>query len=72
MLRIDVSVSDAHPNGYQVPADNPFVDGVPVAAMGEIWDFGLRNPWRYSFDDPMRGGTGALSSVTWGSGIGRR
>ena len=46
--------------GYQVPADNPFVGGRPVAARPEIWAFGLRNPWRYSFDDPARGGTGAL------------
>ena len=60
MLRIDVSVPDAHPSGYQVPADNPFVRGVPVAARPEIWAFGLRNPWRYSFDDPSRGGTGAM------------
>ena len=28
--------------------------------LPEIWDAGLRNPWRYSFDDPARGGTGAL------------
>jgi glucose/arabinose dehydrogenase len=60
MLRIDVNVADGHPSGYQVPADNPFVRGVPVAARPEIWAFGLRNPWRYSFDDPARGGTGAL------------
>jgi len=60
MLRIDVSVADSNAMGYQVPADNPFVRGVPVAARPEIWAFGLRNPWRYSFDDPARGGTGAL------------
>ena len=60
MLRIDVSVADTHPSGYQVPAGNPFVAGGPVAARPEIWAFGLRNPWRYSFDDPARGGTGAL------------
>jgi glucose/arabinose dehydrogenase len=60
MLRIDVSVPDTHPSGYQVPATNPFVAGGPVAARPEIWAFGLRNPWRYSFDDPARGGTGAL------------
>jgi glucose/arabinose dehydrogenase len=29
-------------------------------ARDEIWAFGLRNPWRYSFDDPTKGGTGAL------------
>ena len=33
---------------YVVPADNPFV-GVP-GARGEIWSYGLRNPWRFSFD----------------------
>jgi glucose/arabinose dehydrogenase len=60
MLRIDVSVPDAHPSGYQVPAGNPFVAGGPVPARPEIWAFGLRNPWRYNFDDPARGGTGAL------------
>ena len=60
MLRIDVNVPDSHPIGYVSPADNPFVGGRPVAARPEIWAFGLRNPWRYSFDDPARGGTGAL------------
>ena len=43
-----------------MPGSNPFVAGGPVAARPEIWAFGLRNPWRYSFDDPARGGTGAL------------
>jgi glucose/arabinose dehydrogenase len=60
MLRVDVNVSDTHPTGYQIPPDNPFVGGRPIAARTEIWAFGLRNPWRYSFDDPARGGTGAL------------
>ena len=60
MLRIDVNVPDANASGYRVPADNPFVERPPPAARPEIWAFGLRNPWRYSFDDPARGGTGAL------------
>jgi glucose/arabinose dehydrogenase len=60
MLRIDVNVPDSHPSGYVVPASNPFIGGSPVAARPEIWSFGLRNPWRYSFDDPSLGGTGAL------------
>jgi glucose/arabinose dehydrogenase len=60
MLRIDVNVPDGHPRGYQVPEDNPFVDRSPIAALTEIWAFGLRNPWRYNFDDWTRGGTGAL------------
>jgi glucose/arabinose dehydrogenase len=58
MLRIDVNVPDTHASGYQIPADNPFAAG--GATRPEIWAFGLRNPWRYSFDDPNRGGTGAL------------
>jgi glucose/arabinose dehydrogenase len=60
MLRIDVNVPDSHPTGYVVPPDNPFVGGSPVPARPEIWSFGLRNPWRYSFDNPLLGGTGAL------------
>jgi glucose/arabinose dehydrogenase len=60
MLRIDVAVPESDAVGYQVPADNPFVANGPVAARPEIWAFGLRNPWRYSFDDPSRGGSGAL------------
>ena len=60
MLRIDTNVPDSDQSGYRVPADNPFVNGTPVRARPEIWSFGLRNPWRYSFDDPARGGTGAL------------
>ena len=60
MLRIDVNVLDDDPRGYRIPPDNPFVDGDPIAGLPEIWDIGLRNPWRYSFDDMTRGGTGAL------------
>jgi glucose/arabinose dehydrogenase len=59
MLRIDVNVPESHATGYQIPSDNPFVSS-PLGARPEIWAFGLRNPWRYSFDDPSRGGTGAL------------
>jgi len=58
MLRIDVDVAATHPRGYVVPPDNPFVGRGGV--LGEIWSFGLRNPWRYSFDPPAGGGTGAL------------
>jgi glucose/arabinose dehydrogenase len=60
MLRIDVNVPDDDPRGYRIPQDNPFVDGHPIAGLLEIWDVGLRNPWRYSFDDMAHGGTGAL------------
>jgi glucose/arabinose dehydrogenase len=44
MLRIDVD--SATP--YAVPPDNPFV--ARAGARGEIWEFGLRNPWRFAFD----------------------
>jgi len=60
MLRIDVNVPDGDPEGYDVPAGNPFLDGQPLAALGEIWAFGLRNPWKFSFDAPTLGGTGAM------------
>ena len=47
ILRIDVS--GARPGaGYQIPGDNPFVDS--PGARGEIWAYGFRNPWRFSFD----------------------
>ena len=44
MIRIDVSPVD----GYGIPADNPFADGTGGAP--EVWAYGLRNPWRFSFD----------------------
>lgn len=59
MLRIDVSVPDTHAIGYEVPSDNPF-NSAPASTRKEIWSLGLRNPWRYSFDDVALGGTGAL------------
>jgi glucose/arabinose dehydrogenase len=58
MLRVDVSVPRDHPRGYVVPTDNPFVQRAGVLA--EIWAFGYRNPWRYTFDDFGPGATGAL------------
>jgi glucose/arabinose dehydrogenase len=60
LLRIDVSVDDSDPEGYDIPADNPFVDGVPIPALPEIWAFGVRNPWKFTFDQPALGGTGAM------------
>ena len=33
---------------YAIPPDNPFYNQPP--SRGEIWSFGLRNPWRFSFD----------------------
>jgi glucose/arabinose dehydrogenase len=59
MLRIDINVANSHAAGYVVPPDNPFLAS-GLGARPEIWSFGLRNPWRYTFDDPARGGTGAM------------
>jgi glucose/arabinose dehydrogenase len=47
VLRIDVRGATAE-RPYQVPADNPFVG--EEGARGEIWCYGLRNPWRIAFD----------------------
>ncbi len=60
MLRVDVNVADSDQIGYRVPSTNPFVSSGPAGTRPEIWAYGLRNPWRWSFDDPARGGTGAL------------
>jgi glucose/arabinose dehydrogenase len=47
MLRIDVDLGSP----YSIPADNPFIQNASV--RDEIWAFGLRNPWRFSFDRQM-------------------
>ena len=60
MLRVDVNVPDTDAIGYRIPRGNPFVSGGPIVARGEIWAFGLRNPWRFNFDSPALGGSGAM------------
>lgn len=44
LLRIDVNSGDE----YSIPGDNPFTEN--KNARDEIWAYGLRNPWRFSFD----------------------
>jgi glucose/arabinose dehydrogenase len=44
ILRLDVQGGPT----YGVPPDNPFVG--QAGALPEIWSYGLRNPWRFSFD----------------------
>ncbi len=45
MLRIDVDAGDP----FAIPADNPFASAVDT--LPEIWATGLRNPWRFAFDE---------------------
>src|SRR5262249_23480688 len=47
ILRIDVSKKDEGLT-YATAKDNPFVDR--KGARGEVWAYGFRNPWRFSFD----------------------
>jgi glucose/arabinose dehydrogenase len=49
LLRIDV---DAHPSGrpYGIPADNPFAGEGRGRGLAFLYAWGLRNPWRFSFD----------------------
>jgi glucose/arabinose dehydrogenase len=60
VLRLDVDTDDfpADSNkNYGIPPTNPFVG---VAGDDEIWSFGLRNPWKWSFDNPSLLGTGGM------------
>jgi glucose/arabinose dehydrogenase len=75
ILRVDVGSAP----GYTIPPDNPF-DGV-AAARSEIWSFGLRNPWRFTFDpatgdlyvaDVGQGAWEEIDVVSAAEGAGRR
>jgi hypothetical protein len=68
ILRLDVDGGSP----YAIPPDNPLVN--QAGARGEIWVYGLRNPWRFSFDRSLGDfyvgdvGQGALEEVdvlTW-------
>jgi glucose/arabinose dehydrogenase len=58
ILRIDVS-----PNtGYDIPADNPFVGN--ASFRDEIWAYGVRNPWKFTFDEgPCGSGAIVIADV---------
>jgi glucose/arabinose dehydrogenase len=57
MLRIDVNGGSP----YAIPPSNPFYND--TSAAGEVWAYGLRNPWRYSFD--------ALTGDLWIADVGQ-
>ncbi len=76
MVRIDVHGGGLAPDcgagpnaNYTIPADNPLMDG-PGGICDELWAYGLRNPWRYSFDDSGRlwvadVGQNAREEINW-------
>jgi len=61
ILRIDVK-NISENKSYGIPLDNPFVD--IDGAREEIWAYGLRNPWRFSFD--------AMTGSLWTGDVGQR
>jgi glucose/arabinose dehydrogenase len=60
ILRIDVNVESNGLN-YGIPSDNPFVNN--PTARPEIFAYGLRNPWRFSFD--------AQTNTIWAGDVGQ-
>ena len=68
ILRIDPEGA-AGDEPYAIPADNPFADG--SGGRPEIWIYGVRNPWRYSFDSATGDlwvgdvGQGSWEEVDW-------
>jgi glucose/arabinose dehydrogenase len=67
ILRVNPAKSGSA--AYTVPHDNPFYGR--AGARGEIWSYGLRNPWRFSFDKTKGGmiigdvGQNTIEEVDW-------
>ena len=68
MLRLDAADTGA---GYDIPADNPFfgndkcTTGSGAEACPEVWAWGLRNPFRWSFDNQGRLFAGDVGRNDW-------
>ncbi len=62
ILRIDVDNPQA-PLNYGIPATNPFYDSTNTSIRKEIYAWGLRNPWRMSFDP--------VTSWLWAADVGQ-
>lgn len=60
ILRIDINTPSEEKN-YSIPSDNPFLGVANTRA--EIWAWGLRNPWRFSFD--------SLTHELWAADVGQ-
>jgi glucose/arabinose dehydrogenase len=59
MLRIDINSAPK----YGIPADNPFIK--TPGARPEIWAYGVRNPWRFTFDPGGRLIAADVGQDTW-------
>jgi glucose/arabinose dehydrogenase len=74
LLRIDPHQGSGCGGGCTIPADNPFAGG---GGAPEIWAYGLRNPWRFSFDRQTGDlviadvGQGAVEEVDFAAAPGR-
>jgi glucose/arabinose dehydrogenase len=68
ILRIDPLANDGPGGQYGIPGGNPFL-GEGNGVREEIYAYGLRNPWRFSFDvGPGNTGTGRLFAADVGQG----
>lgn len=68
MLRLDINVSAGQTQPYNIPPDNPFAGATPGA--DEIFAYGLRNPYRFAFDNGRQRGSQARHRL-WVADVGQ-